>query len=101
MLRLLVVANFIMAAVFALRFSTLPPQIPLFYSRAWGEAQLADWWYLAILPILMNGLFVLNVYIQKRFFGDNTLVVRIFKYFTPFLIVVFTFIFIKVIFLVT
>lgn len=42
-----------------LAFSNLPTQIPLFYSRLWGEAQLADHNYI-FLPVagtLLLGIF--------------------------------------------
>lgn len=31
---------------------SLPPEIPLFYSRPWGEAQLAPAYFIAIPPVL-------------------------------------------------
>lgn len=44
---LLIFAN---ALVFLLFFSSLPPQVPLFYSRPWGKEQLAGPMWLVVLP---------------------------------------------------
>lgn len=44
-------------------FSQLPLQIPLFYSRVWGETQLAKtiYLYLPSLGVFLLGLFDLNL----------------------------------------
>lgn len=38
----------------------LPPQIPLFYSRPWGNEQLSPFWGISILPGLSLLVFLLN-----------------------------------------
>lgn len=90
-----------MLAVFLLRFGNLPPQLPLFYSRPWGEEQLADWWMILFLPVVLDVFFFFNRYIQKKFFLDNQLVTKIIYYLNLFLTVSLTLIFIKIIFLIT
>ena len=49
-------------AGWVLRFK-LPPQIPLFYSRAWGEGQLAtkQYIFLPIIGVLLLGVFNLGL----------------------------------------
>ena len=50
----------------------LPPQIPLFYSRPWGEEQLATPSYLVIplaLIVLCGGIFL----VAKKIVADRTL----------------------------
>lgn len=37
---------------------SLPPEIPLFYSRPWGEAQLVPSYFIAI-PIVLSGIFLI------------------------------------------
>jgi hypothetical protein len=101
MFYLLIGGNLLMLATFLIRINTLPPQIPLFYSLPWGENQLADTWWIFILPICLNLLFFLNNYLYKKFFSDNELVKKIFYYLNLFLIVSFTLIFIKIIFLIS
>lgn len=101
MLKLLLGADILMAATFLLRFPRLPPQIPLYYSKFWGENQLADLLMIFILPVFMNLLYFINNKIYTKFYSTNELIKNIFYYFNIFLIVSFTLIFIKIIFLVS
>lgn len=89
----------ILAVIFV--FGKLPPQIPLLYSRPTGELQLAEWWLILLLPLLMNGLFVLNTYLKKKIFHDSAFINSFLKYIKIFIIVSLTLIFLKIIFLVT
>jgi len=41
---------------------TLPPQLPLFYSRPWGETQLATPFGLFLLPALSLAVFLINFF---------------------------------------
>ena len=101
MIQLLLGANALMIVTFLLRFSRLPPQVPLFYSGLWGEGQLADLWLVFILPVLLNLLFFLNNYLFNKFYSDNELIKKTFYYLNLFLIFSFTLIFIKIIFLIS
>ena len=101
MIRILFGADVLMLVVFLFKLNKLPPQIPLFYSRLWGEDQLADTWLIFILPVFLNLLFFLNNYLFKKFYSDNELIKKIFYYLNLFLIFGFTLIFIKIVFLVS
>jgi hypothetical protein len=101
MIKLLLGANALMIAAFLLKLLKLPPQIPLFYSRLWGESQLADSWAIFILPIFMNILYFINRYVFNRFYSENIFIKNIFYYLNLFLITGFTIIFIKIIFIVS
>ena len=101
MLKLLIGADIVMIGTFLLRFPRLPPQIPLYYSKFWGESQLADLWMIFILPIFMNSLYFINGKILNKFYSTNELIKNIFYYFNIFIIVSFTLIFIKIIFMVS
>lgn len=94
-------ANFLMILALVFKFNKLPPQIPLFYSHPPGDTQLAEWWLIFIMPILLNFLYWLNSYIQKRLFPQNSLIMTFTYYFKLFLIVSFTLIFLKIVFLIT
>lgn len=98
---ILLSANLLMVLSVVFKFSTLPPQIPLFYSLPQGELQLADWWFIILLPVLMNGLFLLNTLVYQNFFEGNEFVAKFSYYFKIFLIISITVIFLKIIFLVT
>ena len=84
-----------------LRFNSMPPQIPLFYSRPWGEDQLADWWMILILPILLNILYVINNFIYRKLFTGNEFVKKIIDILNIFLPISITIIFVKIILTVT
>ncbi len=101
MIKLLLGADALMIVTFLLRFPRLPPQIPLYYSKFWGESQLADLLMIFILPIFMNLLYFINNWVFARFYSTNELIKSIFYYFNIFLIVSFTLIFIKIIFMVS
>lgn len=94
-------ANLVMGIALFLTYPHLPPQIPLFYSQPWGENQLAEQWMIGILPLLMNGFILLNFFLQKKIFGNNTLVKKMFYYFTVFIILTTVTIFLKVLLTVT
>ncbi|MEK7177955.1 MAG: hypothetical protein AAB705_03960 [Patescibacteria group bacterium] len=101
MIKLLLGADILMVVTFLLKFKTMPPQIPLFYSQLWGESQLADSWVIFILPIFMNILYITNQYIFNKFYSENIFIKNIFYYLNLFLITSFTLIFIKIIFVVS
>ena len=97
----LIGANVIMALAIILNLNHLPPQIPLFYSKPSGEDQLADIWMIILLPLILNGIILLNNFFIKRFFSKDEFVKKIFYYLNFSIIIAVTFIFIKIIFLVT
>ncbi len=101
MIYILLTCNLLMIMTFLWRFSTLPPQIPLFYSKIVGEEQLGDTWMIFILLILANVFYFLNNYIVKRFFSQNEFVKTILKFLNIFILVGFSLIFIKIIFLIS
>ena len=97
----LIAANVLMILTFILKFNNLPPQIPLFYSKPLGEDQLTDTWMIIILPLLLNILFFINNFISRKFFSEHELAKKILYYLNLFLIISFTFIFVKIITQVT
>lgn len=101
MIYVLLAGDLLMLAVFALRFTHLPPQIPLFYSMPWGEQQLADTWTILLLPFFLNLLFFANNFIYNRFFPENLFVRKIIDLLNLLLSASFTLIFIKIILLTT
>lgn len=101
MLIALGIADLIMLGAFLLTMNRLPPQIPLFYSRQWGEFQLADLWFIALLPLLMHIFFFLNILFVRRVFPGEAIANHIIRIANWTLVVLFTGIFLKIIFLVT
>lgn len=101
MLKLLLGADILMAALFALKFRYFPEQIPLFYSRPWGDTQIVDYWYIVLLPILMHLFYFLNIIVSKRFFPNQKIPQKIFTISTIISIVLFTAVFIRIVLLVS
>ena len=55
----------------------LPPMIPLYYSRPWGEKMLAATYTIWILPILAATFFVLNFFIAFFLVKDNPFLLKV------------------------
>jgi hypothetical protein len=101
MILTLIISNILVVAIFLLNINRMPPEIPLYYSRPTGEAQIAPWWMLFALPFIMNGLVVLNGYLARRIFKNNPFIVNSFRVFTIGAIVSLTLVFLKIILLIT
>jgi hypothetical protein len=100
MIFVLLGANFMMILAVLFKLGSLPPQIPLFYSRPSGEMQLAEWWYIFLLPLLLDLLYILNQTLVRKYFPENLFVKTFIHYFNLFLIITITLIFLKIVFLV-
>lgn len=101
MIYLLIAANLVMGGVFIWRYPTIPPQLPLFYSRPVGEDQIVDYWLIFLLPFLMNMFFVINNFLSKHLFPNNYLITKLIKIINGFLIIGFSLVFFKIILLVS
>lgn len=97
----LILANLVILLIFLFKFNNLPPQIPLFYSKPPGEDRLVDAWFIIVLPVMMNLLFLLNKYFFLHYFKEDGFIQKIIYYLNLFLIISFTLIFAKIIFLIT
>lgn len=72
-IRLSVLIIIAQIGIIILFFSQLPPQLPLYYSRPWGESQLAPTHHLFLLPGLSLSFLLLNsglavLFIEKKKF---------------------------------
>lgn len=101
MIGLLVSSNLIQIGIYIWRMHTIPPQIPLFYSLPTGEDQLVEWWMIFIIPILMNGLYLLNTFIYNTYFHREDFERSVLRYGNMVIIGVCTYLFIRIIFLVS
>jgi len=101
MLKFLALANVLQVALLIWKYQILPKQIPLFYSKPWGEGQIADMWYILLLPIFMNLTFFTNRHIAIKFFSQNKFFKSIFMIANGILIVGYTGIFLKILFLIS
>ncbi|MEI6533546.1 MAG: hypothetical protein WCO06_06970 [Candidatus Roizmanbacteria bacterium] len=97
MILALIITDLMNIGVFAFKYSSLPPQIPLFYSLNWGEDQLVDTWIIGCIPLLSHIFFFLNLYTYNRFFFPDTFIKKIMEYSNWAIIITSTLIFIRLI----
>lgn len=101
MIRFLIAGDVAMAAVTAWKFSILPQEVPLFYSKPWGEEQVADIWFILLIPIFMHLLYFANIYLSKKLAKDEPVMQKMFWVGNGIVIAGSTSIFIRIILLVT
>jgi hypothetical protein len=101
MIGLLISSNLIQLGVYLWRMHSIPPQIPLLYSLPIGEDQLVEWWMVFLIPILMNGLYILNTFIYRTYFHREDFEKSLLHYVNMTIIGICTYLFIRVIFLIS
>jgi len=60
-----------------LNWGRLPPQVPLFFSRPWGEKQLTPPWGLWLLPLVSFSVLIFNLFLAVFAFKKEVLLRRI------------------------
>ena len=78
----LIVIEYLLGAVLSLASITLaliklpqlPSQIPLWYTKSWGELQLADKNFVFIIPLLILTIFLLNGLLSIRFLRTREII---------------------------
>jgi len=101
MIFLISISNLVMLIAFFFKLQSLPPQIPLFYSKPVGDSQVADWWFIFLIPLIMNFLYYINGFIYKKFFAENIFIEKVIYHFKIILVISFTLIYLKILFLIT
>lgn len=95
----LIIADFIMIIASVLSYNHLPPQIPLYYTHTWGEDQLADIWQILIIPIFMHIFYFANNWFKKKYIQPGSFIYKLIDGFNIFIVISFTFVFLKIILL--
>lgn len=72
----IVLAVLIIVLIF-ITWNRLPPQVPLFYSRPWGETQLSPTWGLWLLAIFSFTILGFNLILSLLYFQKNVLIRKI------------------------
>lgn len=91
----------LMASVTAIQFTKLPPEIPLLYSMPESSSQVVDTWMIGIIPILSFIFININNFIGKKVFKNEVFIRHIIYVTNILIIIVFTYIYVKIIFHVT
>ncbi|MBP6993753.1 hypothetical protein KBB12_00745 [Candidatus Woesebacteria bacterium] len=68
---LAIISNIIVWVLVAGLLLTAPPEIPLYFSRVWGESQIASKWAVLLLPFLMNVTFIVSNWFTKQKFSED------------------------------
>jgi hypothetical protein len=74
---LIIILFLISICLLAFKFGSLPSQLPLYYSRPWGEAMLAKNTSIFILPGLMLILTVFDLVIYLRLVKSSAYLAKI------------------------
>lgn len=60
--------------IILLNWKKMPPEVPLYYSRPWGETQLAPVNSLFLFPLFGSGITLLNFFLSQSRRERNTLI---------------------------
>lgn len=63
--------------ILILKWPSLPPEVPLYYSFPWGEEQIATPFELLILPLFSFLIFILNFFLASMFLEKEPWLTRI------------------------
>lgn len=69
--KIILIINSLIILFLAIVWQKLPPAVPLFYSRPWGEPQLAKKIYLWLLPASAWILTLINLKIGSKIFASH------------------------------
>ena len=96
-----VISLVVMGLVVGINFTRLPPEIPLLYSRPLSSDQIQDTLFIAVIPIVIVFFVLINSFLSRKLFSDSPFVQDMIYYTNIFVIVSFTYIFSKIVLLVT
>jgi hypothetical protein len=89
-----------MVIVFAINYQKIPPQIPLYYSALVGDEQIDEYYMIFMLPLISYLIILLNNFLSKKLFPDDLFVEKLVFYVNFSSVIVITFIYLRIIFLV-
>jgi hypothetical protein len=55
----------------------LAPEIPLFYTKPWGEERLGENWNILFIPLLMTVAYVIFSLLRQRWYRNDRVMSRI------------------------
>lgn len=91
---------FIQSVLTGFLYSKIPPQVPLYYSRPWGEDQLVEKINLFLLPLSILFFTCLNLFLTALCWEKQKLIAQIAVFLTAVMVFLLTFVFIEIFFLV-
>lgn len=91
----------ILSVIFIFKINRLPPQIPLFYSKQDGDEQVVDFFMIFLLPFFSSFIVAINNFIFAKYFSEEKFVATVIYYVNLLVILLTSFIFLRILFLVT
>ena len=82
-------------------WTKLPPQIPLLYSRPWGEEQLVNKSLILFLPGLATGLTLINLRIAGLCFKKNLFLSQLISWVNSVIVILAAITLIKILLIIT
>ena len=84
-----------------LKWGNLPPQLPLYYSRPWGDEQIAPRLFVSIFPIISIICLLINTMLARVFFYTENLLSTVLLWSAMLVVILSSIGFIKILFLVS
>lgn len=94
-----IVATVLIIGTYGVIYNYLPPNLPLFYSLSWGQAQLINKQQFLILPFILVLLALINVLISFHLHPQQIVLKRIIIFHTIFIALAILITAIKIMFL--
>lgn len=101
LVQIFVAALLVMIGAYVFKLGTMPPELPLFYSLIEGEDTITPSYYIFLLPIISLIIIVVNIFVYRRIFTHDLFVRKLLYYSSVGAIVISTFVFLKILFLVS
>ncbi len=101
LIQIFLVSLAIIGGAYFLRASTLPPQIPLFYSLIEGTDTIVPTYFIFLLPLLSLFIVISNIFLYHHIFKHDLFVRKLLYYASVSSIIVSTLIYLKIIFLIS
>lgn len=101
LIQIFVAALVVMIGTYVFNVGTMPPEVPLFYSLIEGEDTITPSYYLFLLPIISLVIILVNIFVYRRIFTHDLFVRKVLYYSSVGAIVISTFVFLKILFLVS
>lgn len=99
--KFVIIAIILSVVILIWRFKSLPPQVPLWYQRPWGEDQLASPYFLILLPVGSGIIYLANGIISIYHMKDHLVFTQI-LFLTSLVVTLLSFItLVKILFLVS
>ena len=76
-IRITILLVFAQLGIIIFSYPSLPPEIPLFFSRPWGESQLVQPLLIIVLPVFSLVFLIVNSLIASMFLDKETFLSQI------------------------